>query len=132
MSTSPAATATLTTRIAGLVRDAGTAPDIEDRARLLRAEITNSGLATAESTLDLALCFHYAVIADDEQTTAAIERLRGLTRSGDYAYYVDIAHFMSGLPNPAPLASGARWLDGEPTVRHRWRDLVERRRALQP
>ncbi|MGW7356276.1 hypothetical protein ACWGI0_06285 [Streptomyces sp. NPDC054802] len=49
--------ATLTTRIAPLVRDAGTTGDVEDRARVLRTEISVSGLA-AEVMLELAMCFH--------------------------------------------------------------------------
>jgi hypothetical protein len=58
--------------------------------------------------------------------STSISRLRYLTRSGDYAYYVDIAHFMADLPHDSP--SPARWLDGEQATRQRWRDLVTARR----
>jgi hypothetical protein len=47
------------------------------------------------------LAFHYAVLENREQVDASIARLRTLTRSGDYASYVDIAHFMGDLPLPS-------------------------------
>lgn len=53
-------------------------------------------------------------------------RLRELTREGYYAYYVDIAHFMAGVP--LGTSSQARWIDGERPTRQRWRDLVIARR----
>lgn len=31
-------------------------------------------------------------------TKAAITRMRELTRSGDYTYYINIAHFMADMP----------------------------------
>ncbi|MGW1511137.1 hypothetical protein [Streptomyces sp. NPDC002394] len=34
--------------------------------------------------------------------TETIARLRDLTDSGDYAYYTDIAAFMTDRPGPAP------------------------------
>jgi hypothetical protein len=57
-----------------------------------------------------------------------ITRLRELTQSGDYAYYVEIAHFMAGLPFPEHTAR-VRWIDGERQTRERWRHLVENRRS---
>lgn len=56
------------------------------------------------------------------QVAATIGRLRGLTVSGDFAYFVDVAHFTAGPPLPGPLPSagprakntsvprGAAWL----------------------
>ncbi|GAB2891440.1 ATP/GTP-binding protein [Streptomyces mayteni] len=117
---------TVTTRIAALVRDAGTGGDVEDRARLLRAEVDVAGLASVQPTLELALAFHHAVTGNGEQVAAVIARLRELTAGGDYAYYVDIAHFMADLPLEAP--STARWIDDEPATRQRWRALVTGRR----
>ncbi|MFF0066513.1 hypothetical protein ACFYRC_34265 [Streptomyces sp. NPDC005279] len=58
--------------------------------------------------------------------SASITRLNDLTRSGDYAYYIDIAHFMADLPHDSP--SPPRWLDGEQATRQRWRSLVTARR----
>lgn len=117
---------TLTTRIAALVRDAGTTGDLEDRARVLRTEISVSGLASAEVTLEFAMCFHHAVLGVDDAVTASIARLREVTQGGDYAYYVDIAHFMAN--HSLSGDSAARWLDGEQATRSRWRELVTARR----
>ncbi|MFI6587446.1 ATP/GTP-binding protein [Embleya sp. NPDC050493] len=121
---------TLTTRIAELVRDAGAASDVEDRALGLRTEIGVAGLVSARTTLELAVSFHHAVREDHPAVAASIDRLRDLTRGGDYAYYVDIAHFMAGFPLTTP--SPARWLDGDATTRDRWRALVTARRHLAP
>ncbi|MGW7003661.1 ATP/GTP-binding protein [Streptomyces sp. NPDC054933] len=115
----------LTTQIAALVRDAGTAADLEDRASALRSEISVAGLASGQATLELALCFHHAVRGAHAELAAAISSLRDLTRSGDYAYYLDIAHFMAGLPLHTP--SPARWLDDAESTRSRWRALVTSR-----
>lgn len=48
------------------------------------------------------------------------------TRGGDYAYCIDIAHFMAGLP--VGVASTARRVDGEPAARQQWHALVTARR----
>lgn len=114
-------------QIAALVRDAGKPGDWEDRAALVRAEINISGLSSVETTLELAVCFHHAVQRAGDEIAASIVQLRRLTRSGNYAYYVDIAHFMADLP--LAEASPARWVDGEQPTRQRWRHLVVARRA---
>lgn len=115
-----------TVRIAALIRDAGTTQDIEDRAELLRTEIGLAGVTVAEPILELALCFHHAVLGADHAVSASITRLNDLTRSGDYVYYADIARFMARLPLDGP--SPAQWLDGEQQTRERWRTLVTARR----
>ncbi|MFD3485008.1 ATP/GTP-binding protein [Streptomyces sp. NPDC058665] len=117
---------TLTTGIAALVRDAGTDLDVEDRARLLRTDIDVAGLTSADTALDLALCFHHAVRDNRPALAATIARLRERAHTGDYAYYADITHYMAALPLPAP--SPAQWLDGEEETRTRWRTLVTNRR----
>ncbi|MFJ3363534.1 hypothetical protein [Streptomyces anthocyanicus] len=95
-----------TIEMAALARDAGTDRDIEDRARILREQISISGVAGAD---------------------AGIARLRDLTRGGAYAYYADIAQFMLG--RPADQAPAVRWLDDEQRTRDRWRALVTARQA---
>lgn len=121
---------TLTTRIAALLRDAGTGGDaIPERANILDAEIRASGVRAARTTLALALCFHHAVL-DDNALDAAIRGLDQLTRGHDYAYYTDIAHFMAGRPLQFP--SAARWLDDPEAVRNRWRTLVTNRQDRLP
>ncbi|MFJ9460919.1 ATP/GTP-binding protein [Kitasatospora sp. NPDC101447] len=116
----------LTTRIAALVRDAGTGgQEFLDRASVLDAEVHTSGVRAASTTLALALCFHHAVLDDGDALDTAIRDLDQLTRDRDYAYYTDIAAFMAdrNLPHPSP----ARWLDGDQAVRARWRNLVTTR-----
>ncbi|MFC8240001.1 hypothetical protein [Streptomyces chartreusis] len=118
----------MTGRIAALVRDAGFAADVPDRSAVLLAEIGVSGISYAAAKLQLALCFHHAVLDAQDDLVNTITRLRELTQSGDYAYYVEIAHFMAGLPLPEHTAR-ARWIDGERQTRERWRHLVEIRRS---
>ncbi|MGI5485039.1 ATP/GTP-binding protein [Streptomyces lavendofoliae] len=115
-----------TVRIAALVAEAGSLRGLE-AARALRTEIRDTGIAAAEALLDLGLAFHHAVQGDENKVSAVIDRLRELARSGDYAYYADIAHFMAGLR--LPDGSSARWLDGHEAVRARWQQLVQTRRA---
>ncbi|MEU4898869.1 ATP/GTP-binding protein [Streptomyces sp. NPDC044780] len=120
---------TLTTHTAALVRAAGTSgPTVEDRASVLRAEIQTAGVAAAHTTLELALCFHHAVRGHDDAVRASVSRLRDLTQDGDYAYYIDIAHFMADLPLPADHSLQPQWLDGDEPTRQRWRALVTARR----
>lgn len=118
----------MTARIAALVRDAGFAADVPDRAAVLLAEIGVSGISYAAAKLQLALCFHHAVLDAQDDLVDAITHLRELTQSGDYAYYVEIAHFLAGPPLPEHTAR-ARWIDGERQTRERWRHLVETRRS---
>lgn len=116
----------LTVRIAALVRDAGTPTgDLVERAGLIRTEAESAGLTGIRLLAELALCFHHAVRADHHQLAAGLGRLRARAEDGTFAYYADIAHFMAGLPLPAP--SSARWLDGPEITRARWRRLVETR-----
>ncbi|GAA2359477.1 ATP/GTP-binding protein [Streptomyces cuspidosporus] len=119
---------TLTTHTAALVRAAGApGPVVEDGASVLRAEIHTAGVAAAQVTLELAMCFHHAVRGANDAVRTSISRLHDLTQGGDYAYYVDIAHFMADLP--ADHTPHTQWLDGKEPTRQRWRDLVTARRA---
>ncbi|WP_042373245.1 hypothetical protein [Streptacidiphilus neutrinimicus] len=98
---------------------------------MLRAEIDESGYATRHANLRLILAFHHAVANRNDLVEGDIRDLRELTDGGDYAYYVDLAHYMAALPLPAGDASAARWLDGPDSVRTRWRDLVQARQQLR-
>ncbi|MEU9032688.1 hypothetical protein AB0D46_35330 [Streptomyces sp. NPDC048383] len=77
--------------------------------------------------MGLATAFHHAVRDEHQDLAATIGRLRELTAGGDFAYFVDIVHFMARLPLPTP--STTRWLDGEEPTRARWHDLVTARRT---
>lgn len=117
------------TAIATLIRDAGD-PDVDDRGRALRTELDTAGLTSTVPTLEIALAFHQAVLNDQEALAATIGRLREQVRSGGYAYCVDIAHFLGGLPLPEDHVR-PHWLDGETVTRSRWRNLVTARRELR-
>ncbi|MFI2292893.1 ATP/GTP-binding protein [Streptomyces niveus] len=120
--------ATLDVRIATLLRDAGNSAGVEARAQVLAADISASGLVFAQAKLELALAFHHSVRDDQQGIASCISRLRELTREGYYAYYVDIAHFMAGLPLPGDHTP-PRWLDSEGATRARWQALVAARRT---
>ncbi|MFF1651683.1 hypothetical protein [Streptomyces sp. NPDC058240] len=105
---------TLTAQIAALARDAGApGPAVDDRADLLRTEITTAGITAAALLLDLVLTLHHTVRGDDTVVRDDIARLGELTRNGDYAYYTDIAHFITGLPLTSALAG---WTAGQPAT----------------
>jgi hypothetical protein len=80
------------------------------------------------ATLELALCFHHAVLGADSDLSAAITRLRDLIRRGDHAFYLEVAHFMADLPLPEDLHTQTHWIDGEAETRNRWHNLVTARR----
>ncbi|MEU5234609.1 ATP/GTP-binding protein [Streptomyces anulatus] len=119
---------TFNAAIASLVRDAGS-PDVEDRARSLRADLDGAGLTSTTPTLDIALAFHQAVLDDHRALAATIARLRQQTSNGAFAYYTDIAHFMAGLSLPEDHIP-PNWLDDAAATRTRWRDIVTARRDL--
>lgn len=112
--------------VAALIADAGDdGRDITDRAAVLRTQIDVAGLPWLIPLLETALAFHHAVQGAQDDLTATLARLRAATVCGDFAYYLDIAHFMAGRPLPAP--SRTRWLATEESVRNRWRALVTER-----
>ncbi|MFD7206288.1 ATP/GTP-binding protein [Streptomyces sp. NPDC059893] len=119
---------TINAAIAALVRDAGH-PGIDDRVRTLRTELDVAGLTSTTPTLDLAHAFHQAVLNDRDAIASTIEQLREHTDGGAFAYYIDIVHFMAGLPLP-DHHTPPRWLDTEQATRSRWRSLVLRRQNL--
>ncbi|MFE9934372.1 hypothetical protein [Streptomyces sp. NPDC005533] len=53
--------------------------------------------------------------------------LRQLTASGDFAYFVDIARYMGGLPLSGPTTT--IWTDAPEVVREKWHALVVARCA---
>ncbi|MFG3499292.1 hypothetical protein [Streptomyces sp. NPDC047928] len=85
------------------------------------------GQAAISRLARLALAFHHSVLGEQDKVRAVIDRLHELARTGDYAYYADIAHYMGRLPLPG--LSTAQWLDGADAVRARWHRLVQTRRA---
>ncbi|MER5781310.1 ATP/GTP-binding protein [Streptomyces mobaraensis] len=119
---------TLLADIAALIKDAGR-DGVTNRAQHLRTDIETAGLPYLHRFVELALAFHHAVRGEDQDLTTTIDRLRDLTATGDFAYFVDIAHFMADRPLPATPGSPVRWLDGEQATRARWRTLVTARQG---
>ncbi|MFJ9026830.1 ATP/GTP-binding protein [Streptomyces sp. NPDC102259] len=117
---------TLNVRRAELIRDAGS-DSVHDRIAMLRTELDIAGLASLAPAIELAGAFHQAVLDDHTAWNATLTRLREQTSAEEHAYFVDIAHFMAGLPLPAGHHPPA-WLDGEQATRDRWRQLVTARR----
>ncbi|MFF7986961.1 ATP/GTP-binding protein [Streptomyces sp. NPDC007901] len=117
---------TINVRRAELIRDAGS-DSVDDRIATLRTELDIAGLASLTPALELAGAFHQAVLDDRIALNATLIRLREQTSDEDHAYFVDIAHFMAGLPLPADHTA-PQWLDGEPATRARWHNLVTARR----
>ncbi|MER6123017.1 ATP/GTP-binding protein [Streptomyces sp. NPDC001795] len=116
---------TINAAIAALIRDAGD-PSLDDRVHTLRTELDVAGLTSMAPTLELAAAFHQAVLDETDALAATLSQLREQTQNGDYAYYIDIASFMAGLPLPADHTA-PHWLDGEEVTRRRWRTLVTTR-----
>ncbi|MFF1511840.1 ATP/GTP-binding protein [Streptomyces sp. NPDC058326] len=116
-----------TAQVADLIRHAGCdGRDVISRADSLRAEIGASGITAAALLLELAVVFHHAVLDDEAEIREGLARLTELTRTGDYAYYRDIAHHLAGRTLPA--ATAVQWASEEATVRARWLALVTPRR----
>lgn len=119
-----------TLELAELARDTGRVPaaDFDARAEVLRTRMRVAGLAaTQEPTLGLVVCFHQAAAGEYAAAADTINRLRGLTSGGDYAYYVDLAYFM--VDRALDHHTRTCWIDGEPVTRQRWHDLVTNRGA---
>ncbi|MGW8065896.1 ATP/GTP-binding protein [Streptomyces ziwulingensis] len=117
---------TLLAEVADLIKDAGTS-GVADRAQNLHSDIEAAGLPFLHRFVELATAFHHAVRDDHQELAATVGRLRELTASGDFAYFVDVAHFMAGLP--LPELSAIRWTTSEEQVRTAWRRLVQNRQA---
>ncbi|MFB7747325.1 ATP/GTP-binding protein [Streptomyces sp. NPDC056132] len=110
---------------AALIKDAGSDPALADRAQALRAEAETAGLPYLTRYVELGLALHHAVRGTEDDLAATIGRLQQLTTGGDFRFFTDIAHFMAGLPLPAPSAT--RWICDEERVRSAWRGLVQAR-----
>ncbi|MFH8470391.1 ATP/GTP-binding protein [Streptomyces sp. NPDC017991] len=117
---------TLNVLRAELVRDAGS-DSVDHQIATLRTELDIAGLTSLSPAIELAGAFHQAVLDDHTALNATLTRLREQTSAEEHAYFVDIAHFMAGLPLPAGHHPPT-WLDGEQATRDRWRALVTARR----
>ncbi|WP_441247964.1 hypothetical protein [Kitasatospora sp. McL0602] len=121
----------LLTHVAALVAVAGTDDrEIADRVAVLRTQIDVAGLPWLTPLRETAVALHHAVCDDQDGLAAALDRLREATANGDFAYYLDVAHYMADLPLPVP--STTHWLGDEAATRSRWRSVVTTRQNLAP
>jgi hypothetical protein len=119
--------AEIQTRIASLVRDAGVAPDLPQRAEDVAAQAREAGLTSSAAYARFAVCLHAAVLDSPELLAEARARLGQCVRGEEFAYLAELSHLMTGEEPPADLPA-ARWLDGRTQVRARWTAIVEDRR----
>ncbi|MEU2182543.1 ATP/GTP-binding protein [Streptomyces thermolilacinus] len=120
--------ADIQTRIAALVRDAGIASDLAERADAVTAEAREAGLTSSVAYIRFAECLHAAVAGSADSLARARERLtRDCVKGVEFAYLAELAHLMAGEDPPADLAR-TTWLDTTAQVRARWVGLVEDRR----
>lgn len=116
------------TRIASLLRDAGTDTDLPARAAEVEAEAQASGLTSSVAYARLAVCFHHVVRGDQDALDAARSRLRACVNGAEFAYLLEISHFLDGTQAPPDLPR-ATWVDDTPTTAARWAALTKDRRA---
>jgi hypothetical protein len=116
------------TRIATLLRDAGTDPALPARAAEIEADAEASGLTSSVAYIRLAVCFHHAVRADKPALDAARARLRACVNGAEFAYLLEISHFFDNTEPPSDLPL-ATWIDGTQTTAARWSAIATDRRT---
>ncbi|MEW2264290.1 ATP/GTP-binding protein [Streptomyces sp. NPDC047853] len=120
--------AEMQTRIAALVRDAGIAPDLPERAEAVAVEAMEAGLTSSVAYIRFAGCLHALLNGAPEALTQARERLMADCVNGvEFAYLAELTYLMADEDPPLGLPR-AEWLDSVPQVRARWVGLVEDRR----
>ncbi|MFE0421537.1 ATP/GTP-binding protein [Streptomyces sp. NPDC058953] len=115
------------TRIAALVRDAGVAADLPERAEDVARQAQESGLTSSVAYVRFAECVHAAVLGSAQSREEARGRLSACVRGEEFAYLLELAHLMEGEAPPGDLPL-AQWLDGQAQVQARWTALVDDRR----
>ncbi|MFE9169894.1 ATP/GTP-binding protein [Streptomyces kebangsaanensis] len=116
------------TRIASLVRDAGIADDLSERAEAVAAEAREAGLTSSLAYVRFAECLHAHLADGADALVSARDRLRRECVDGvEFAYLVELTYLMADEEPPAGLPR-ATWLDTTDQVRARWAGLTEDRR----
>ncbi|MFE9854677.1 ATP/GTP-binding protein [Streptomyces sp. NPDC005780] len=119
--------ADLQTSIASLVRDAGVAADLPQRAEDAVARACEAGLTSSLAYIRLAVCFHFLVLGEPVALAGARTQLRECVHGEEFAYLAELSYLMAGEEPPADLPR-AQWLDGQAAVQARWVAIVEDRR----
>ncbi|MGW2765705.1 ATP/GTP-binding protein [Streptomyces sp. NPDC001275] len=116
------------TRIASLIRDAGIADDLPERAEAVAAEARETGLTSSLAYVRFAECLHAHLAGGAAALAPARDRLRQECVDGvEFAYLVELTYLMANEEPPAGLPR-ATWLDTTDQVRARWAGLTEDRR----
>lgn len=119
--------AEIQTRIAGLVREAGVAEDLPQRAEEVAVAAREAGLTSSIAYVRFAVCLHAAVLRSPELMDSARARLGECVRGEEFAYLSELSYLMADEELPAGLPR-AQWLDGQAQVGARWATIIEDRR----
>jgi hypothetical protein len=120
------------TRIAELLRDAGTATDLPARAETLAAAARGAGLTSSVAYISFALCLHAIILTSPDRTAEARATLTRSVRGREFAYLLELTYLADDDEPPAGLPR-ARWLDSADQVAERWKTVVDdRRRETAP
>ncbi|MGW2087487.1 ATP/GTP-binding protein [Streptomyces sp. NPDC001880] len=119
--------AEIQTSIATLVRDAGVAADLAERAEDTVARARAAGLTSSIAYIRLAVCLHSLVLGRLDLLAEARERLRECVQGEEFAYLAELSYLMADEAPPTGLPR-AQWLDGQAAVQARWVAIVEDRR----
>ncbi|MEO3974231.1 ATP/GTP-binding protein [Streptomyces sp. CAU 1734] len=115
------------TQIAGLVRDAGVAADLPQRAEEVARLAQESGLTSSVAYVRFAECLHAVVLDSPALCAEARSALGECVRGEEFAYLMELSHLMAGEETPPDLPL-AQWLDGQTQVQARWAAIVDDRR----
>ncbi len=119
--------AEIQTRAAELLRDAGVAADLPERAEELAETAREAGLTSSVAYIRFAACLHAVVLNSPSLLADARPRLRACILGAEFAYLAELTYLMTGDEPPSDLPL-AQWLDGSQLVRARWSAIVDDRR----
>ncbi|MCK9900541.1 hypothetical protein MXD63_10695 [Frankia sp. Cpl3] len=115
------------TRTAELLRDAGIAADLPERAETLAGAAREAGLTSSAAYIRFAACLHAVVLDSPALLADARAQLQTCVVGEEFAYLAELTYLAAGdeSPNDLPLA---QWLDGPEQVRNRWTTIIDDRR----
>ncbi|QLH19303.1 ATP/GTP-binding protein [Streptomyces sp. Rer75] len=119
--------AEIQTQIAELVRDAGVAPDLPERAEEVATLAHEAGLTSSVAYIRFAACLHATVLGSPTPLTEARDQLGECVQGEEFAYLMELSHLMAGQEPPAELPR-AQWLDDQNQVQARWTAIADDRR----
>ncbi|CAO5238640.1 hypothetical protein [Frankia sp. AgKG'84/4] len=115
------------TRAAELLRDAGIAVDLLERAEDLAGTAGEAGLSSSVAYIRFAACLHAVVLNSPTLLADARAQLHTCIHGEEFAYLGELTYLAAGDEPPSDLPL-AQWLDGPDQVRARWTEIVNDRR----